>query len=152
MTAPALVVATGAHAAAMAAMHGACFPADARWDASAMRAQLALPGTFALLDPAGGFILARHAAEQAEILTLAVLPARRRNGCASALLAAAAAHAARAGAREMFLEVSEHNCPARALYSATDYAEVGRRRRYYPDGSDALVLRAPLSPAAAAGG
>jgi ribosomal-protein-alanine N-acetyltransferase len=52
----------------------------------------------------------------------------------------------------MFLEVATNNWAARALYSAAGYAEVGRRRRYYPDGSDALVLRAPLSPAAAAGG
>ena len=117
-----------------------------------MAAQLGLPGTFGLLDPAGAMVLARGAAEQAEILTLAVVPSLRRQGRARSLLRAAARRAAAAGAREIVLEVAEDNCAARALYSAVGYAEVGRRRRYYPDGSDARVLRAPLSPAAAADG
>jgi ribosomal-protein-alanine N-acetyltransferase len=47
----------------------------------------------------------------------------------------------------MFLEVSEANGAARALYAAAGFEEAGRRRRYYADGSDALVLRrALLSP------
>ena len=147
-----LRVATAAHAAVLAAIHAECFCVAARWDEAAIAAQLGLPGTFALLDPAGALVLARSVAEQAEILTLAVAPALRRQGRARSLLRAAAARAAAAGAREIFLEVAEHNCAARALYSAAGYAVVGRRRRYYPDGSDALVLRAPLSPAAARGG
>jgi ribosomal-protein-alanine N-acetyltransferase len=145
-------VATRAHAAALAAIHAECFSAAARWDTASMAAQLGLPGTFALLDPAGALVLARSAAEQAEILTLAVVPALRRQGRARSLLRAAACRAAAAGAREIFLEVAQDNGAARALYAAAGYAEVGRRRRYYPDGSDALVLRAPLSPAAARGG
>jgi ribosomal-protein-alanine N-acetyltransferase len=56
------------------------------------------------------------------------------------------ADAARRGAREMFLEVAEGNAAARALYAGLGAAEAGRRRRYYPDGSDALVLRLALSP------
>jgi ribosomal-protein-alanine N-acetyltransferase len=46
----------------------------------------------------------------------------------------------------MFLEVAEANAAARALYAAAGFAEVGRRRRYYADGGDALVLRRGLSP------
>jgi ribosomal-protein-alanine N-acetyltransferase len=147
-----LLAATPAHAEVLAAIHAECFPAPARLDAAAMAAQLGLPGTFGLLDPAGAMVLARSVAEQAEILTLAVVPTLRRLGRARSLLHAAACRAAATGAREMFLEVATNNCAARALYSAAGYAEVGRRRRYYPDGSDALVLRAPLSPAAAADG
>jgi ribosomal-protein-alanine N-acetyltransferase len=45
----------------------------------------------------------------------------------------------------MFLEVSERNAAARALYAAAGFAEVGRRRRYYADGADALVLRRDLT-------
>ena len=47
-------------------------------------------------------------------------------------------------AATMFLEVSEANAPARALYRRLGFAEVGRRPRYYDDGGDALVLRLPL--------
>jgi ribosomal-protein-alanine N-acetyltransferase len=46
----------------------------------------------------------------------------------------------------MFLEVAERNGAARALYAAAGFAAAGRRRRYYPDGADALVLRRSLTP------
>jgi [ribosomal protein S18]-alanine N-acetyltransferase len=44
----------------------------------------------------------------------------------------------------LFLEVATTNTGARALYRRTGLVEVGRRRRYYPDGSDAIVLRLNL--------
>ena len=56
--------------------------------------------------------------------------------------------AAARGAAAMFLEVSESNLAARALYEAGGFARAGLRRRYYADGTDALVLRRDLlSPA-----
>jgi ribosomal-protein-alanine N-acetyltransferase len=69
----------------------------------------------------------------------------------AALLHGAMTEAAARGAAAMFLEVSTRNEAARALYARTGFTEVGRRARYYADGSDALVLRALLnSPDAAA--
>jgi ribosomal-protein-alanine N-acetyltransferase len=62
------------------------------------------------------------------------------------------AQVARRGAGEMFLEVSARNDAARALYAGLGATEAGLRRRYYPDGSDALVLRLALSPCGAAPG
>jgi ribosomal-protein-alanine N-acetyltransferase len=131
-------------APALAALHALAFlPAD-RWGADAIALMLELPGAFGLHAP-GGFVLARVAADEAEILTLAVAPDARRQGLGSALLAAAMAQAALRGAVAMFLEVSEGNAGARALYAAAGFAEAGRRRRYYPDGADALVLRRDLA-------
>jgi ribosomal-protein-alanine N-acetyltransferase len=98
-------------------------------------------------EPAG-FVMGRVAAGEAEVLTLAVRPAVRRGGCGAALMRALMAEAARRGAQEMFLEVAEGNAAARALYAGLGGTEAGRRRRYYPDGSDALVLRLPLMPGA----
>jgi ribosomal-protein-alanine N-acetyltransferase len=89
-------------------------------------------------------VLARVAAGEAEILTLAVVPGARRRGLGAALMQAALARAAEAGAREMFLEVAEGNEAARRLYGALGFAGVGRRPRYYSDGRDALVLRRSL--------
>lgn len=143
--------ATHLHAAALAALHALAFPPDERWDAAAFAAQLALPGVVGLIDPSGGMVLARVAADEAEILTLCVAPEARRRGAARALLEAAADWAANAGAGAMFLEVADGNLAARALYAACGYREVGRRRRYYPGGEDALVLRRALTPAAATG-
>jgi len=100
---------------------------------------------------AGGFVLARVIVDEAEILTLAVAPAVQRQGLARRLMTAAATRAASQGAACLFLEVSAANAPARALYAACGFTQVGRRRAYYDDGSDALILRRDLSPAAAAG-
>jgi [ribosomal protein S18]-alanine N-acetyltransferase len=135
-----------AHAAALAAIHGASFPPGQRWGADAMALELALPGVFALIDPRGGMVMARVAADEAEILTLAVHPALRRQGLARALLDGAAAIAAAEGAVTLFLEVALRNAGARALYAAAGFVEVGRRRRYYADGDDAMVMRRPLIP------
>ena len=44
------------------------------------------------------------------------------------------------GAERLILEVSAGNDAARALYRGAGFTEIGRRRAYYPDGSDALVL------------
>ena len=45
----------------------------------------------------------------------------------------------------MFLEVAIGNAAALALYRREGFIEVGRRRHYYSDSSDALVLRMNLS-------
>jgi [ribosomal protein S18]-alanine N-acetyltransferase len=136
-----MIGATPAHAAAMAAIHAASFPARERWGTDAMALQLGLPGVFGLIDPAGALVLARVVADEAEILTLAVTPPLRRQGRARSLLEAAISEAAARGAKTLFLEVSVSNAPARALYGAAGFVEVGRRPRYYPGGADALIMR-----------
>jgi ribosomal-protein-alanine N-acetyltransferase len=139
--------AAAADAPALAALHAAAFPPAEAWGPDAIRLMLEMPGAFGLMAPGRGFVLARVAADEAEVLTLAVVAACRRQGVGAALLAGAMAGAVLRGARTMFLEVSEANGAARALYAAAGFEEAGRRRRYYADGSDALVLRrALLSP------
>jgi ribosomal-protein-alanine N-acetyltransferase len=129
------------HVPLLAAIHQAAFPPEETWDADAIGQQLVWPGTFALVEPTGGMLLGRIAADEAEILTLAVAPVARRRGIASALLRAGMAESSERGAAALFLEVSTGNAPARALYAAAGFAEVGRRTGYYSDGTDALVLR-----------
>jgi ribosomal-protein-alanine N-acetyltransferase len=142
--------ATAAHVAALATIHAAAFPPREAWGEDAISLQLALPGVFGLIDERGGMLLGRVAADQAEVLTLAVAPAVRRRGIAAGLLRGAKAEAAGRGAVYLFLEVSARNEAALALYRREGFTGLGRRRCYYPDGSDALVLRAELagSPAA----
>lgn len=139
-----LIPAGPSHAQLMAAIHAASFPPAEHWGAAAITSQLTLPGGFGLLDPGGGMVLGRIAADEAEILALAVIPARRRAGLGRALLAAAESRVGSAGGRVVFLEVAETNAAARALYTGAGYREIGRRSRYYPDGTDALVLARPL--------
>ncbi len=137
-------LATPAHSAAMAAIHAMAFPAGEAWGPDAIALQLALPGAFGLIDDRGGMLLGRVAADQAEVLTLAVTPAMRRHGVASALLRAARVEITARGGTAMFLEVATGNSSARALYERFGFVEVGRRRRYYADLSDAIVLQMNL--------
>ncbi len=133
-----------AHAEALAAIHRAAFREAEAWSAPVLAGLLAQPGCFALIDPAGGMLVARVTADEAEILTLAVAPAAQRGGLGSALAAAAMTRSAASGAVAMFLEVASTNTPARALYDKAGFVRVGRRARYYANGGDALVLRADL--------
>jgi ribosomal-protein-alanine N-acetyltransferase len=134
------------HAAVLAAIHGAAFPQEA-WGAGAFQVQLEMHSVLGLLDERGGLALLRVTADEAEILTIGVLPAIRRRGVARNLLDESMALARAVGVHAVFLEVGIRNRPARALYLAAGFEEVGRRRRYYANGEDALILRATLGPA-----
>jgi ribosomal-protein-alanine N-acetyltransferase len=135
-----------AHAAAMAAIHRMAFPPNEAWGTDAIALQLALPGVIGWLDRRGGMILARVAADEAEVLTLAVAPPARRLGLGARLLDVALTAAAARGARTAFLEVSIANAAAYGLYARAGFTPTGRRPRYYADGTDALVLRRTLTP------
>ena len=132
-------------AAALAMLHAAAF--DDSWSADWIGRLLAQPGTFAIRAE-GGFILVRSAGGEAEVLTLAVAPAARRRGIASILIVEAAKCALEAGARRLFLEVSDANEPAKSLYTCAGFNEVGRRKGYYQGvggrREDALVLAVEL--------
>ncbi len=137
--------ATVADSTVMALIHATSFAGVDAWSADVFSLQLALPGVFGLLHPSGGMILVRVAADEAEILTVAVAPAARRNGIATALLSEATTVAASLGAAAIFLEVSVANIAAMQLYTGIGFRQVGRRPRYYSDRTDALVLRLDLN-------
>ncbi len=125
---------------ALATLHRSAF-ADP-WSAPALADLLAGPGTFAI-HLQDGFILARVAGDEAEVLTLAVSPAARGQGRGRLLLRAAARHAQSLGALHMFLEVGIDNPSALALYSGQGFVRAGQRKGYY-NGRDALILKRQL--------
>ena len=118
----------------------------AGWSEAAFADLLAMPGALALAGEAG-FVLARLAADEAEIIMLAVRPDLRRGGQGRALLRAAMQAASAQGAARLFLEVAEDNEAARALYAGLGFQVLGRRAQYYGE-VDALVLGLTLSSAA----
>jgi [ribosomal protein S18]-alanine N-acetyltransferase len=143
---PALFDAATGDVAALAALHQMCFPEP--WNAASLTELLGGPGVFAFFTR-DGFVLARGAAGEAEILTLAVAMGARSQGLGRALLQAAARHAALLGAQSIFLEVGTDNPAALALYAGLGFARVGQRKAYYASsGADAWVLKAalPLPP------
>jgi ribosomal-protein-alanine N-acetyltransferase len=154
-----VITEVGAEAASLlAALHGeGISEAGPAWTEAAFATLLALPGRCAFVadearQPLGfvpmGFVLLGLAADEAEVITLAVLPDARRRGIGAALVAAAAREAAARGATRLFLEVAEDNAPARALYARAGFLPVGRRKGYYARPAaavDALVLALTLS-------
>lgn len=96
-----------------------------------------------------GFAVSRIAADEAEILSIAVAAAQRGRGLSRQLLDAHLGHLAGRGVRTVFLEVEENNQPARRLYDRAGFAVVGRRDRYYREAAgpelNALVMRRDLS-------
>jgi len=125
------------HAAMLATIHAAGF--DEPWDEKAIMALLSTPGCIALLATSGvdgkgepcGFVLARKAADEMEILTIAVLPPMRRRGVGKALLDHLSGIARSAGAASIFIEYAADNAAAEQLYARHGFRSTGRRKNYY---------------------
>jgi ribosomal-protein-alanine N-acetyltransferase len=96
-----------------------------------------------------GMAISRVAAEEAELLTVAVDPAHQRRGAGRMLLDAVVDRVREEGARTLFLEVGADNPRARALYESAGFKCAGRRPRYYArhggPAADALIMRLSLS-------
>ena len=96
-----------------------------------------------------GFAVSRMAADEAEILSIAVAANQRGRGLSRDLLLTHLGHLAGRGVREVFLEVEENNQPARRLYEWAGFAVAGRRERYYREANgvelNALLMRRDLS-------
>ena len=77
-----------------------------------------------------GFSLVRSVAGESELLLLAVLPGRHREGIGTRLLDDFIDRARLDGLARVHLEVRDGN-PAVAMYRAAGFVPVGRRRNYY---------------------
>jgi ribosomal-protein-alanine N-acetyltransferase len=77
------------------------------------------------------------------VMSLAVHPHYRRRGIATALMKTLEEALTSKGATELRLEVREDNVEAAAFYEKLGYRAVGRRSRYYSDGSSAIVYSKP---------
>ena len=140
------------HAPGCAAIHAGSFARG--WSAFEFESLFSDAGVIAHVaakarsSSVSGFSLCRVAADEAEILSIAVAPAARRAGLGARLLLAQIEALRRMPVRRLFLEVDESNAAARALYARHGFAEAGRRKGYYPGPgpahADALILRCAL--------
>ena len=132
----------------LARLHAAAFTHDRPWSEAEFAVLLAAPGAI-LVHRDRAMALGRVTLDECEVLTVATDPAHRRTGLGRAVIATLLSAACRAGAERAFLEVAADNAAAIALYRATGFAEVGRRKRYYvrtdSEAVDALVLCRALS-------
>ena len=130
----------------MAVMAAAFDPAFGEaWTRRQVGDALVLANTFYLLagpdgeapgegEEAAGFVLSRGAADEEELLLIAVDPRYRGRGIGTALLERFVAAARARGAERLFLEMRDGN-PAESLYRRHGFAPVGRRRAYYRRGT-----------------
>jgi ribosomal-protein-alanine N-acetyltransferase len=115
------------------------------WSRVMLEAELSSPYSFLLVAaPTEGrapvaYAAFRTAAEEAELLRLAVIPEERHRGLGRALVDRGLERLVWEGIGSCFLEVREDNAHARRLYEHAGFTCTGRRRAYYRDGSDALV-------------
>lgn len=132
----------------LAALHARCFTTPRPWSAKEFESLLGSKGVFLCTSP-GGFLMGRAAGPEAELLTLAVDPDKRRQGIASTLVAAFESTARQQGAVDLFLEVAADNAAAIALYQAHGFKKAGIRKDYYaaPNGQhvEAFVLKKSIS-------
>ena len=89
-----------------------------------------------------GFGCIRQAADEGDLLNIAVREDRRGGGYGTQLLAALLRRAEENGAERIFLEVRESNVPAIRMYEAAGFEKVGVRKGYYTcPVEDALLMR-----------
>ncbi len=115
------------------------------WPPQFFVSELFAPGRFQKLLEArdgslAGYLFAAWQYLDLHVLKVATRPPFRRQGAARHLMALAEDHARTAGGETVTLEVRDTNLAAIELYRSLGYDEVGRRRRYYADGEDALVM------------
>jgi [ribosomal protein S18]-alanine N-acetyltransferase len=138
----------------MTSLESVLFGADA-WSEAAVLEEVAGPGRHAVValdgDEVEGYAVTMCSDDLVDLQRIGVRPDRRREGIARTLLEESLAHALEQGATRMLLEVSAENTAALAFYAAADFVEIDRRRRYYRDGSDAVVMRRSLGRAACGG-
>ena len=148
---PALSEATARDAGAIAALHAVSFRRG--WSDQEVEGMLIDRAVIAHRAMTGralaGFVIARQAADEAEILSIAVAHRAQGRGLAQQLLALHLRRLPGLGARTVFLEVDEHNEPAIKLYEHAGFREISRRPNYYPlpggKYAAALVLRRDMA-------
>jgi ribosomal-protein-alanine acetyltransferase len=121
----------------------------APWPESALQSDAFDPSTtFAFFSEIGGtptgFIIGRHAADEGEILTLAVSAVSRRQGQGHALVNQLFQRFREHSVVRVFLEVRESNAAAIAFYEKLGFRLSGRRSSYYRDPVEAALLYSKL--------
>ena len=97
---------------------------------------------FTALDDSGviGYILGTKIPPESEIYRIAVREDKRQRGIGYRLLSYALKTERGSGVETVFLEVRSRNLPARALYKAYGFNEIGIRKNYYQNPSDDAII------------
>ena len=136
---------TPSYVPVLAKMHQMCF--EKPWSEADFTSLLQLPTTQGLVNDKA-FILCSVCQDEAEILTLGVLPEARQEGLGLTLINQMQDHLKKLGVRALLLEVNAFNTPAKRLYEKAGFMQIACRKGYYQtkDGTqDALILKKELA-------
>jgi ribosomal-protein-alanine N-acetyltransferase len=117
------------------------------WSDVIVRQELAGPGRHYVVAERDGAVVGYAGAflgDDADILTVGVLPAHRRSGIGRILILDLIEAARQARVRAILLEVREDNQPAIGLYASLGFESIAVRRHYYGPGRHATVMRLAL--------
>lgn len=134
----------------LADIHAQAMEFPAPWSADDFADLLDTKGVFIASTTETGFALGRIIQDEAELLTLAILPNHQRQGLGLACLSVFEREAQRRGAALAHLEVAQTNLAARALYERHNWRETGLRRGYFRSAKgriDAILMQKHLTPA-----
>jgi ribosomal-protein-alanine N-acetyltransferase len=138
--------ATRADVRAVHAIEEASFPAP--WRREFFEVEIGASGRLNLVAKRGdtvvGYLFAMWILDDMHINKIAVCEPERRRGIADALMAACFESARAEQIRKISLEVRRSNRGAQEFYARLDFRPAGARRRYYPDGEDAVVMTKEL--------
>lgn len=135
---------------AVMAIESSVFGSDA-WSRGTMKAELGdrfsyylvalAPGHPERVDAYAG-MRSLSGDKDADIQTIAVVPAARRNGLGRVLMHQLIAEARSQAVQQLFLEVRADNPGAQTLYTTLGFEQIAVRPNYYqPDGVDAIVMK-----------
>lgn len=130
-------------------LEGACFKSP--WLPDMFVSEMEGPCSYARVMEEGGEIVAyatfRVIFDEAHLFNIAVAPEHRGKGHSRVLLTRILEESLKYGGEMMFLEVRASNDVARKLYESFHFYPIGRRKKYYEDGEDAVVMECRIRDA-----
>jgi ribosomal-protein-alanine N-acetyltransferase len=134
--------------AAILSVEAAC--QSVTWSSESFQQELSDENTLGCVAQAAngtvcGYVLARCAADECMVHTIAVLPFFRRRSIGVLLMKELMARAVLRRIATLFLEVRGKNMGAQAFYTALGFTSCGARKAYYrDDDDDAIIMVRPL--------
>ncbi|MBQ0013688.1 MAG: GNAT family N-acetyltransferase [Proteobacteria bacterium] len=123
----------------LADLYSKCFPdRHTKWTASDF-AELKKSGA-EIIASDNAFAVYRCVLDECELLLIGVVPEIRRTGTATALMTIIEKDIKKQHVNKIFLEVSSINIPGIELYKKMGYSVIGKRNKYYEDGTDAILM------------
>jgi [ribosomal protein S18]-alanine N-acetyltransferase len=120
------------------------------WSKEHFQDEIHSPHSFPLLarmedGSCAGYICPTLVLDEGQILNVAVQPSCRGKGIGKKLLEATLEQLRKMGATVVYLEVRPTNSVAISLYAHCGFITIGRRKAYYENGEDAILMKYELN-------